>query len=772
MTRMKKISIFTLIVILSAFGAGALGAEVIDNSLGRALTGIFPELRQGYIDLNHNGSLDRLDDMDELVPDSRVKDGIIQVQEIMDFISENYPFFLMEELEAVQGALEDAEGTIPELIGLNYRRTIAELIEKKEELGIDGLYLSPSARRKAMAEMNALIGTMVGAYKNESSRDERTFNEARDKLFTMIEQGYPIPDDLVEEDKNMLVSALIQTALNERDVNQVRTKYAIKTLGKLKDPFAVDYILELMNTEAYRAECIRALGEIGNDEAEKKLMALLETAGDEEVRIALYRALGRIGGERSREILTSRIEAVGTEDGPSEAETFAILQAVSKLAQGGNTDRSINTILTSYLSSADGEMRILAAKGLAAYPSQTNLNLLINALRNEKEEEVKIELVKAVNIAGNAQIITLYTSMLRDENISEPLERTLLEEIGKNPEGARAVTVIQSSLASRSDEIRKAAGDAFERLYEYNPKAVSGTLSRAVMTSDDEYLLAESSAVLAELADPTTAAALAGLLKSPYPEVKQNATWALYKMGNTGNTRMIEDLRRLITSETEPMGVRINSVRTLGRLGTVNEDIVQTLTTVVKMRGGKYSMLRYFAIEALGDLGSASLGDSEEDTAELLARIALGEKDTLIKAAALDAVREIGRSTEGVVSSLEGLFKRSDDKETRTLVLETLGDLGSSAAGELAETLGFPDLAPGQKQRIIYALAQSGSEKGYMRIIEYSLDGDVSELATAILRDTPKRILQPVVEKRIRTETDDEIVALLEDLRTGFETAF
>ena len=711
MTNMKKISILILIVILGALGAGAAGAEVIDNSLGRALTGIFPELRQGYIDLNHNGSLDRLDDMDELVPDSRVKDGIIQVQEIMDFISENYPFFLMEELEEVKSALEDAEGTIPELIGLNYRRTILSLIDKKEELGIDGLYLSPSARREAMAEMNGLIGTMVGAYKNESSRDERTFNDARDKLFTMIEQGYPIPDDLVEEDKNILVSALIQTALNERNSNRVRTKYAVKTLGKLGDPFAVDYILDLMGSEEYRSECIRALGEIGNDEAEENLMALLETAGDEEVRIALYRALGRIGGERSREILTSRIETAGTENGPSEAETLAILQAVSRLAQDGSTDRSINAILTTYLSSPDGEMRVLAAKGLAAYPSQANLNLLINALRSEKEEEVIIELVKAVNIAGNAQIITLYTAMLRDESISDSLHQVLLEEIGKNPEGARAVTVIQASLASRSDGIRGAAGKAFERLYEYNPKAVTGTLARAVMTSDDEYLLAEASAVLAELADPSTAAALSGLLKSPYPEVKQNATWALYKMGNTGNTRMLEDLKRLITSETEPMSVRINSVRTLGRLGTVNDDIVQTLTTVVTMRGEKYGMLRYFAVQALGDLGGSSLGDGEAETAELLARIAAREKDTLIKTAALDAVRRIGNSAEGVISTLEGLYKRSDNGEIRTLVLETLGDLGSPAAGELAETLAFSDLEASQKQRIVYSLAQSGRDR-------------------------------------------------------------
>ena len=245
---MKKTALICIIFVTSVV---ILPAEVVDNNLGRALTEIFPELSQEYIDLNNNGELDRLDDMDELVPESRVKDGIIQVQEILDFIGENYPFFFMDDLVAVRDALDSTEGTIPELIALSYNRTIREIIRKKEELGTEGLYLSPSAKKEAMERMSGYIADMVSAYKGETPEDEKRFIEARDKLFTMIEQGYPIVKDLPEEDMNVLVSSLIQTTINERNTSEKRVKSAVKTLGKLADPFAVSYILDLMQEEDY-----------------------------------------------------------------------------------------------------------------------------------------------------------------------------------------------------------------------------------------------------------------------------------------------------------------------------------------------------------------------------------------------------------------------------------------------------------------------------------------------------------------------------------------
>ena len=115
---------------------------------------------------------------------------------------------------------------------------------KKEALGIEGIYLSPSAKKEAFQRMSELVGTMVTAYNSETARDEASYIEARNELFTMIEQGYPVVDTLSDEDNAVLVTSLIHTILNERSGNPKRVKSAVKTLGKLGDPslFPISWI--------------------------------------------------------------------------------------------------------------------------------------------------------------------------------------------------------------------------------------------------------------------------------------------------------------------------------------------------------------------------------------------------------------------------------------------------------------------------------------------------------------------------------------------------
>lgn len=759
---MKKILLFTAFLITSI--SLCYSADVVDNNLGRALTGIFPELSEGYIDLNNNGELDRLDDMDELVPDSRVKDNIIQVQEILDFIGENYPFFFLDDLIAVRDALDTTEGTIPELIALSYNRTIREIIRKKEELGTDGLYLSPSAKKEAQDRMAGLIADMVSAYKNETARDEQLFIDARDKLFTMIEQGYPIVRNLPDEDMNVLVSALIQTILNERDSSEKRVKSAVKTLGKLQDPFAVPYILDLMKREEYKLEGIRALGEIGNAEAENTLIQVLASESSVNVREAALKALGRIGGEESLDLLISRLVEV---KGNSPKEEAAILHALSGMAVGGNSDRRISGVLTEYISSPDPEMRILAARGLAALANQNNLNLLINALRGERDEDVTVELIKSLSATGAVQVVGVLINMLRDESTSPELRRVIIEELGKIAEGVRAIATIQDYLGNEDKDLRKAAHDSLLSLYDFNPKAVSGALTRIALTVDDELYLAETASILAQLADPDTVSGLMNLLKSPFGEVKKYATWALYRIGEVNNARMIADLVGIATSETEPLDVRINAVRTLGLVDDPADSVTQTLITTVKMRGEKYSMLRYFAIQALGKLRV-----SQPEAVGTLSQVALRENNLLIKKEALASIRKIGLVIEGLSGTLNSVFRRSDDTEVKTLVVEAMGDMKMPEAADLAAVLLEESLTPAVKQRLAYALAAGGSEKAMNQLIGLAVDEDVSELTVALLEDMPSRLMKPLVDKRLRSESDDEIAAILEDLKASYESQY
>ncbi len=758
---MNKIITAILIILTSSC---ILFADIVDNNLGRALKEIFPSLGQDYIDLNHNGRLDRLEDMDEQVAESRVKDGIIQIQEVMDFIGENYPFLLIDELEMVQEALTGASGTISELIGLNYSRVMVEIIEKKIALGIDGLYLPPSARKEAEERMYGLIGIMVNAYKNEQLRDERAFEEARDELFTMIEQGYPIVEDMNDEDKDLLVSSLILTTLNERQTNSVRVRYAVKTLGKLRDPFAVSYLIDLMELPGFQPECIDALGAIGNSQAERLLISLAQNNPGEKSRIALYRALGRIGGEESLSLLLNDLKS---DPPPGEAEEYAILQSLSTVVQNGTNDRRINPILVEYLSSSLGRYRILAAEGLAAVPNAANINILLTALRNEREEEVQIAMIDAVNIQGNTKVIDLYVGLLRDPAASAAIQIALINAVGDNREGSRALPVLQSGLESENQEIRNSASRAFLNLYNFNPTAVAGTLSRIALTAESDRLIGETAGILARIADPATVNALIVLLKSDSSEARRSATWALYRIGKAGQSRMLVDLNRLITSETEPMEVRINAIRALGSFGESNSDITQTLTTVVKMQGEKYSLLRNYAIETLGELGSMS-----DETVELLARISAREDNTLIKYSALTALRKGGRFSPSMAETLGQLFNRSNDPEIKTRVLESLGDMGAAQTAEMADSLDFNTLNQEQKLRVLYALTRCGSYKAYNLIISRSQDEEISDVASVLLEEASSDTLVPVVEGRLRSEEDPLIIAFLEDLQAGLEAVF
>ncbi|MCK5674207.1 MAG: hypothetical protein KAH95_12570, partial [Spirochaetales bacterium] len=66
---MKKINLIGLLAIVLVFTFSIpLSAKIVNTTLGRDFTKIFSELSNDYIDLNGNGELDRLDDMDEKIP--------------------------------------------------------------------------------------------------------------------------------------------------------------------------------------------------------------------------------------------------------------------------------------------------------------------------------------------------------------------------------------------------------------------------------------------------------------------------------------------------------------------------------------------------------------------------------------------------------------------------------------------------------------------------------------------------------------------------------
>lgn len=754
-----------MIALLTTLGAAIAGAQVVDNQLAASLERVFPELSDGYIDLNGNGRKDAVDDVEEAIPESNVKDGVIQVQEILDFVIDNYRFIPLEKLRAVQNTLAGAQGAIPEVITLRYSLRINQTIEQREELESRGLYLTDAARREAWDRMSGYIASMVMAYKKEGREYEDQFVDARRQLFSMIEQGYPLPEQLAQEDREILTAIMLHSVLNEQQSAPERVRAAIRTLGRLKAESAVPYLVELIDSEPYQIETIRALGEIGNRDALSLLTRRLASAEDADVKRATIRALGKIGGEESRRLL---IELMEQGDSPP-AIREATLESLVFLSEHGEMDRSVHAVFEQHLTSSQTTVRSLAIRGLSYSPFRGAAGLLYPLLDSETDEDVLVQVVRSLDRLGDANMGKSFTALLRSQDTTDRIRREVITALGDDAAGVQALPFMLPHLGWQAPEVRLATQEALIRLYDINAQSVVGNLTRALLQSEDPTYLAEGTEVLARVADPNAIPSLLTLMKKPYPEVKKHATWSVYRTQAPANPRIAEELQRLVTSETEPLAVRINAARALGRMGydSPQLSIWQTLLTVAKLRGEKYSMLRFFAIRALGELRTTN-----EAVLDTLVRIAAREQDAELQREALASVRKLSVADTDAEETLSGLFRRAEGVELRIAVLEALADMGSSRVGELASPLLETGVPLGVRRRAVYALSHVGGREELDLIIDAAGDPALHGYIEGVLEDADSSVIRPLVSRRLKTESDEEITVLLESLETRLENPY
>jgi HEAT repeat protein len=324
-------------------------------------------------------------------------------------------------------------------------------------------------------------------------------------------------------------------------------------------------------------------------------------------------------------------------------------------------------------------------------------------------------------------------------------------------------------LGWETQEVRSATQKALIRLYDINPQSVVGNLTRGLLQSNDSTYLAEGTEVLSRVADPNALPALLTLMKKPYPEVKKHATWSVYRTQAPANPRIAEELQGLVTSETEPLSVRINAARALGQMGydSPQLSIWQTLLTVAKLRGEKYTMLRFFAIRALGQLRT-----TKEAVLDTLVRIAAGERDGELQKEALAAVRRLSVADAEAEETLAGLFRQADALELRLAVLEALADMGSSRVSELASPLLDTEVPVGMRRRAVYALSQVGGREELDLIIDAAADPALHGYIEGVLEDANGSLIRPLVTRRLKTESDEEVAALLQSLESRLENPY
>lgn len=765
---MKRYSRILLLAACSVLIAPLYGApRLVDNSLGERLGQVFPELRNGYIDLNQNGSLDQLEDMDEAVSESRLRDDILQVQEIFDFLIVNYRYLPLSKLNAVRDALDDPRGAIPEILTINYRTTISRLISEKEAMGDDGLYLSPSARREALARMEDLISRLGVAYQKEWQRAESDFVQARRELFDLLAKGYPIPEELLPEDYTIFESALINATMPGRSDDQETTRTAIYTLGKLKSGNSVPYLMQLLDSDEYAKDAIRALGAIGTGEAQSLLLAGLESGeSDRSERLERIRALGKIGGRESAGTLLAMLN---DEENPPDDETeLEILNALATMASVGYLDREIAALLTEKLQHKDSSVRTICVRGLSYYTDQNSALQILNTLKNDRDEDVQLAAVRSLHRVEHPSTVPTIAGLLRAGNLSPQLEEAGIRAVGMHPDGLRGVANVLAFIGSSREELRTAAKDSLRILYDKNNQTVAAALARGAATAADDLTLKETTALMAELSDPTSLNTFASLLSSPNPEVRKNVTWGLYRIGVAGNLRVQIALQKLVTSETEPLSVRINAVRSLAAAGEDHPSmkLSQTFATTARMRGEKYTVLRLYSLRGLG-----ALGDGSEEVISVLRRVALAEKDPILREEAVNALRRLGSVSPEAEKALFELAggDREDEIDVRLAALAALGDIQSDETGPAARRL--LELDPGLplKRLAVYALVQGNNEAAYEVLFDLLGDEDLVDFVLPFLEEGDPDILEPLIDRRLKRESDDDIRNLLEAVLTNFD---
>jgi HEAT repeat protein len=748
------------LVLVALCVAGLSHAQLVQNALTRELRRIFPELGQGYLDLNRNGRRDQADDLDERVPESSIKDSEIQGQEILDFILENFRYLDTGKLVQVQKLLAGVDGSIPELVALSYRIRIDEAVRIKRELDGQGLYLTPSALREALERISGHIATMTVAYKKEGQSYESDFGRARSEFFQMIEEGYPIPPDLESRERDVLTLVLVNELI--KGGQSSRLQAAVRTLGELRSEDAVPYLIAGLDDPNLSRDSIQALGMIGGEEAGPRLLKELDRAEDPETRIEIIRALGHAGGEES----LVRLKGILAEPEDAQVEEAA-LGAVVTMTENGVKDPTLQVLFSSYLEHEAPEMRTLAIQGLSFHAHRATGNRLVELLGNEKELEVRQEIVLGLDRIKHTGTGQALIGLLRDQSTPDELRETVLTTLGHGHGGTQALPFITADLGSSNPEVSAAATEALISQYQTSPDAVVGTLSRALLRDADRSTMIRGTAILARLADNGSLNTLVALLGSPYPEVKRNAAWGIYRIGSDANPRAADELNKLVNNETEAMGVRINAVRALGAIRSTNPrvDVGETLVKVAKLRGERYYMLRYFAVEALADLG-----DSSERALKTLMAVSVRERDPVLKRQATAALKRLAVDSAGVEETLTRLYRGTEDPGIQTLAVEALGDIGSDMTAPLAGEL----LSSGgeNSRRVLHALAQVGGPAEIEVMLDAAAQPELTDYVELVLEDLDGEVLARVIDERLRTESNQTVIAVMESLQTTMAESY
>jgi len=401
------------------------------------------------------------------------------------------------------------------------------------------------------------------------------------------------------------VPRLVQLADDPRDV--VRQSM-VEALGLITAPGAPTVDTKAPGTRSPRQGILRFFGwkrrpaPVPTNPIELAIATLRAALADDSaaVRAQAAQALGRIGAAGN----AVAPDLIGLLKDVDETVRCEAAEALGKVGEAG---AAVNA-LVELLQDASPPVKASAARALGALKAAAApaLNALVPLLQ-DREETVRTAAAEAIGQLGHLNgkaTDTLIQGLASRDNVVRAQTAEALGTIGTPAQDAAPALV--AALTDRNDVVRAKAVEALGKIGEAAADVAVPSLVRALRDQDNwvSALAADALGLMGESADEAIPALIRSL-RHINPQVRANAAESLGKMGAAASAARSE-LETVCRDEDG--GVRSQAVRALGAFGRPTQAAAQAVQDRLFLAGLQDTdpLVRAAAVEAVGQLGNSN----------------------------------------------------------------------------------------------------------------------------------------------------------------------
>ena len=224
---------------------------------------------------------------------------------------------------------------------------------------------------------------------------------------------------------------------------------ALVSIGRASIPPLIE-IIESFDDEHIRSKAAESLGNLGGKEAKNALIGALKDKKDT-VRVEVVKALGKISDEQSISALTEYL--VKLTDKKSSYYTARILGNIGNI-------RAVPA-LEEALYSENSEVRVASAEALVKINKKKFMPILLNALKEEEEEDSRRAAAYALVQLGDERSVPALIDSLKDKGTY--VRTNAANALGKIGD-KRAVPALIEALKDEKPPVRSSAAKALGEL--------------------------------------------------------------------------------------------------------------------------------------------------------------------------------------------------------------------------------------------------------------------------------------------------------------------